>query len=161
MWPWPALTLEPHGLGHPHRHRAFLRVAERQVAVRGEERDVEVHHPFLGAARVVNAQRPLVGANHRAVRRHPFVPRLDHARVLARLHFQELLVHRLAEGLLLRPEIVSVDRAMSKPQRAVMLMVVLLARRVLHRPIARHRRVAGADERVTVRPGHILEDSIP
>jgi len=67
-------------------------------------------------------------------------------------------VHRLAEGFLLRPEIVSVDRSVSEPKRAMMSMIVILPRGVFHGPIARHRGVARADEGITVWARHIPKE---
>src|ERR1035437_1277100 len=47
---------------------------------------------------------------------------------------------------------------MRKPERAVMLVVMLFVGRVLHWPIAGHGHLAGTHERVAIGPGHVLEN---
>jgi hypothetical protein len=66
-------------------------------------------------------------------------------------------VKDFSEVLIFAPEIQAVDRAMRKPQGAVMLMIVVFAGDVLHRPVARHGQVARSLHWIAKRPGHILE----
>jgi len=41
---------------------------------------------------------------------------------------------------------------------AACLMIVLFIRRTLHRPIPSHRRLTRPDQRITIRPRHVLEE---
>src|ERR1043166_1853436 len=119
------------------------------------QRYLEIKQPLTIIAGIINAERLFIRADDLFIRRHPFVARLNRALVLSRFDFAETVVDDFAEGLILRPEIESVDRAVSKPKRAMMLMIMVLIRRVLHRPIARHKSLSWPDDGVAVGPGNV------
>ena len=146
---------QPHRFVKPHRHHAFLGIAENQITVRRVNRDLIIEEPFRRA--IIDANRAVVSANHFAVRRYVFVLRPDHAFVAAGFDFGELLVHGPAGLWFLAPEIDAVHLAVLEPERAMMLVIVFLVVSVFHRPVARHRQAVRSDDRVKERPGDILE----
>ena len=161
MWPvgLPSVLLvgrQAHGFVQPESHRAFLRVTEGQFAIGGVDRDFEVQQALAGGP-VVNAQRPFIGANHRAVLGHPLVARLDHARIFPGSDLDKAVMNDLPEVFVFAPEVQAIDRAMRKPHGTVMFVIVIFAGHVLHRPVAGHRQIVRAEHRITKRAGHILE----
>ena len=75
----------------------------------------------------------------------------------AAVHFEEPVVNDLSGLRALGPEIHAIDCAVRKPERAMMRMITILALGFLHRPVARHRRAAGAEQRVEVNMRRALE----
>src|SRR5213082_636473 len=69
----------------------------------------------------------------------------------------KFFVDRFAKVFILAPKIMSVDRTMRKPERAVMLVIATLVRGLFHRKIPCHRDPARPEERITIRPGHVLK----
>ncbi len=89
--------------------------------------------------------------------RDPIVLRFDQPEFFAGRNFRKLLVNLFAESFFLAPEIIAVDLLMAKPERAMMGMIVFFTGGFFHRPVARHRRIARADERITEWAGNIFE----
>src|SRR4051812_38301067 len=63
----------------------------------------------------------------------------------------------LAEVLHFGPEIDAIDITVGIPQRTMVWMIVLLIRRTFHGPIPSHGRISRTNDRITIRPRHILE----
>src|SRR5436190_422436 len=93
---------------------------------------------------------PSTREHHLPVRRDPFVGGADHSSLGPAFHLEELVVNDLAGLRALGPEVDPVDRAVGVPTRTMMLMVVLFAQNVLHRPIATQRRPAWAQHRIEI-----------
>lgn len=149
---------QAHRLGHADGHRTLLRVAEHDIPLSGLDCDFKIEQP-LRVRTHINAEGAFISADHVAVRRDPFVGRADHARLRAAGHFQKVFVQNLPGLGCLGPEINPVDRTVREPERAVMLMIMLLALGGgLHRPVARHRQAAGAEQRIKVNVVRAFED---
>src|SRR5271166_3133287 len=113
------------------------------------EGKLKIKYPFAGAGWLINSQHALIRTHHRAVFGYPVVPGFDDTGRFAGFNFGESIEHCLAEILLLRPEVIAVDRAMGEPEGSMMRMIVFLIGRGFHWPVARHGDVAWADHRVT------------
>ena len=149
------LAFKPHGFCQAHGHGAFLGVAESHLAVGGMECYLEIQQSLVVITGIVNAQRPVIRADDLAIRGHPFVTGLNQSLFLARFDLAESVVDDLAEGLVLRPKILAVNRAMSEPERAMVLVVAGLIQSILHGPVASHGRCSRTHEGVTVGPRHV------
>ena len=75
---------------------------------------------------------------------------------IAAFRLDHFIEHDLPDGMfrrafvrsILAPKIHAIHRAVRKPHRAVMRMIVILVRRLLHRPRARHLHTARPDQRI-------------
>jgi hypothetical protein len=146
--------LQPHRLAQADGHRAFFGVVERHVAVAGAQRNIEIKYLLARIGGGINSHGALIRADHRPFGADPFIARSDEAGA-AGFEAEKTVVDDFAEALLFRPKIQPVDRAMGKPEGAVVRMVLFLGGICLHRPITGQGQFAGADERIKVRAGDI------
>ena len=64
-------ALDAHRFGHAYRHRALLRVPQREAAVRRMNGHLKVKQPASG--HIIDAEHPVIRANHLAVGRDPII----------------------------------------------------------------------------------------
>jgi hypothetical protein len=142
--------------GDAQSERAFFGVTKDKFALAGSDDDGEVDP----AAVLVDAEldRSLILADFFAVV-EPVVHGNDFGDAVGGLAFPKLAMLDLIVILLVRlhPEVETVDRSVIEPERAVVGMIVLLARQLLaERVLPRHRLAAGANDR----PDHGLVAAI-
>ena len=145
-----------HGFVHPDSHRTFLGVAEHDLFVPRLERDFEVEEALV-VRTGKDAEGAFIGHGDAAIGRDPFVRRADDTGVRAAFYFEEFVVNDLPGLRALGPEVHAVHRAVRVPERAVMRVILLFAGDFLHRPVARHRCAAGAEQGIEVNVGRALE----
>ena len=156
-----------HAVRHADAQAGILFITHHRIAVRGDQVDVHIndprvafdhesHHAFLGDGLLAFGGHIVrIGFDDR---RGAAFQRAKAGVLDAAQQRQGFRLGLFAVGGLLRPGVGAIDALVTKVQPAMMRMVLLLARHVLHRISPRHGFACGAVDRPEVRLVRLIDD---